>query len=99
MLNEVEFEWIRQMYIQGEKHFSMHSWWHEPFKQLFELWMIFHERGAVHLATIRDACGGLEKFEERHTEKNRKPAMGDLGWNELGIEEASSNQKITSTPT
>ena len=26
VLNELEFEWIRQFYIQGSKHCQMHSW-------------------------------------------------------------------------
>ena len=25
-LNELEFEWLRQFYIQGTKHYGMHKW-------------------------------------------------------------------------
>ena len=25
-LNELEFEWLRQFYIQGNKHYEMHKW-------------------------------------------------------------------------
>lgn len=31
---EVEFEWIRQYYIQGPKHHELHSWWHTPMNTL-----------------------------------------------------------------
>jgi len=30
MMNEIEFEWLRQFYIQGEKHRQLHVWWHQP---------------------------------------------------------------------
>lgn len=30
MMNEIEFEWLRQFYIQGDKHRQLHVWWHQP---------------------------------------------------------------------
>jgi hypothetical protein len=27
---EIEFEWIRQFFIQGQKHHELHVWWHKP---------------------------------------------------------------------
>jgi alpha-ketoglutarate-dependent dioxygenase FTO len=37
-LHELEFEWLRQFYIQGQKHFDIHAWWHEPMQELCSLW-------------------------------------------------------------
>ena len=36
-LVELEFEWLRQFFIQGEKHFNLHVWWHQPMKDLLSL--------------------------------------------------------------
>ncbi len=33
---EVEFEWIRQYYIQGIKHHQLHTWWDEPVQKLLQ---------------------------------------------------------------
>ena len=43
-LNEVEFEWIRQFYVQGGDHRSLHIWWHEPMKKLEKWWVQLEER-------------------------------------------------------
>lgn len=34
LMNEVEFEWIRQWYIQGRKHAALHLYWHNPIRVL-----------------------------------------------------------------
>jgi alpha-ketoglutarate-dependent dioxygenase FTO len=30
LLTEIEFEWLRQWYIQGKLHASLHPYWHKP---------------------------------------------------------------------
>ena len=62
-LNEIEFEWIRQMYIQGELHHELHSWWHGPMKELLDLWAKLTERIEAHLCVLKDATGGIENAE------------------------------------
>jgi len=37
-LAEVEFEWIRQFYVQGERHRAAHKWWWGAMKELEALW-------------------------------------------------------------
>jgi mRNA N6-methyladenine demethylase len=34
LLTEIEFEWLRQWYIQGSLHSSLHVYWHNPMKSL-----------------------------------------------------------------
>lgn len=34
LLTEIEFEWLRQWFVQGQKHASLHPYWHEPIKTL-----------------------------------------------------------------
>lgn len=37
LLQEVEFEWLRQWFIQGELHRSLHTWWAAPMEELQNL--------------------------------------------------------------
>jgi alpha-ketoglutarate-dependent dioxygenase FTO len=37
LLTEIEFEWLRQWYIQGKEHAMKHPYWHKPMK-LLESW-------------------------------------------------------------
>ena len=34
LLTEIEFEWLRQWYVQGSLHSSLHVYWHNPMKCL-----------------------------------------------------------------
>lgn len=34
LMNEVEFEWLRQWFIQGRKHAALHLYWHNPIRVL-----------------------------------------------------------------
>lgn len=36
LADEVEYEWLRQYYIQGSKHHQLHEWWHEPMRALLQ---------------------------------------------------------------
>lgn len=36
LAEEVESEWLRQFYIQGERFFRLHSWWHVPMATLLQ---------------------------------------------------------------
>jgi alpha-ketoglutarate-dependent dioxygenase FTO len=34
LLSEIEFEWLRQWFVQGQKHALLHPYWHSPIKTL-----------------------------------------------------------------
>ena len=36
LITELEFEWIRQWYIQGKKHARLHPYWNDPIKRMEE---------------------------------------------------------------
>lgn len=36
LFKEIEFEWLRQWYIQGRLHADLHPYWHKPIKRLEE---------------------------------------------------------------
>ncbi|KAJ1427805.1 FTO catalytic domain-containing protein [Ochromonadaceae sp. CCMP2298] len=59
---EIEFEWVRQYYVQGEKHRQLHQWWVGPMAELERMWGEMGERlaGSVQLlyaaATMETDC-------------------------------------------
>jgi alpha-ketoglutarate-dependent dioxygenase FTO len=61
-LNEVEFEWIRQYYAQGERHYDLHSWWHTPIQTLARNWARLEERTAKAVSDLKQAAEGVEKL-------------------------------------
>jgi alpha-ketoglutarate-dependent dioxygenase FTO len=34
LMNEIEFEWLRQWFVQGQRHKSLHNYWHTPIEKL-----------------------------------------------------------------
>ena len=34
IMTEIEFEWLRQWFVQGKKHASLHPYWHKPILEL-----------------------------------------------------------------
>jgi hypothetical protein len=36
--SEIEFEWLRQWYIQGRAHAELRKWWHTPMETLLHYW-------------------------------------------------------------
>jgi len=34
LMAEIEFEWLRQWFVQGQKHASLHPYWHQPMNLL-----------------------------------------------------------------
>lgn len=36
LLSEIEFEWLRQWFVQGQKHAKLHPYWHTPIKLLMK---------------------------------------------------------------
>mmetsp|Transcript_2131 Transcript_2131/g.3059 ORF Transcript_2131/g.3059 Transcript_2131/m.3059 type:complete len:523 (+) Transcript_2131:140-1708(+) len=39
---ELEFEWIRQWYIQGQEHADLHPYWHGPLRFMESCWEKLH---------------------------------------------------------
>jgi len=56
LLNDLEFEWVRQFWVQGALHAKNHGWWHEPVRDLTGRWCALERRMARQLATLRRAA-------------------------------------------
>ncbi|CAM9870026.1 unnamed protein product, partial [Choristocarpus tenellus] len=56
VLTELEFEWIRQFYIQGRTHYDLHLWWHKPLSDLIGFWVRLEVKTHAVLAALRGAA-------------------------------------------
>ena len=65
-LDELEFEWLRQWYIQGSVHREGHPWWHTRIARLEEAWLALERLTLVRMGAVRaslataSACAGSE---------------------------------------
>lgn len=57
ILGEVEFEWLRQFYVQGKKHHDFHGWWRAAMAVLLEYHTQLQQRTLRALETLHDAAG------------------------------------------
>jgi len=58
-LLEVEFEWIRQFYIQGKRHYELHGYWQSKLQDLLGLFEQLETRTLLTMTTLGDAAAGL----------------------------------------
>ena len=54
----MEFEWIRQWYVQGARHAEQHQWWTEPMAELLQLWGRLEAITATTLRFLESAADG-----------------------------------------
>jgi alpha-ketoglutarate-dependent dioxygenase FTO len=40
LMTEIEFEWLRQWFVQGRRHASLHPYWHRPMRLLCDAYCI-----------------------------------------------------------
>jgi hypothetical protein len=49
---------IRQFYVQGDDHAKLHKWWHEPMRELCELWRQLHSLCHQRILALHAAADG-----------------------------------------
>ena len=68
LLHEIEFEWLRQWYIQGQNHARIHPYWHKAIKKL-EGWFQELEKRSLHLIEqLRESSNRKERVSPSVTE-------------------------------
>ncbi|KAM4593767.1 alpha-ketoglutarate-dependent dioxygenase FTO isoform 2-T2 [Odontesthes bonariensis] len=55
--NEVEFEWLRQYWFQGQRYARFCSWWTRPMEQLEKDWKLMENMTMLFLATVEEEEG------------------------------------------
>lgn len=89
MQSELEFEWIRQFYIQGSHHYTLHAWWHEPIRELLRLWGELQTRLTLTLEVLKTASTFDFDSEFASSTLDKQSAIGE------GKQTASS-EKVSS---
>jgi alpha-ketoglutarate-dependent dioxygenase FTO len=60
IMTEIEFEWLRQWFVQGKKHASLHPYWHKPILELC----------TTYCKLERMTCEILHLLNNFHNDKN-----------------------------
>ncbi|XP_058486062.1 alpha-ketoglutarate-dependent dioxygenase FTO isoform X1 [Solea solea] len=55
--NEVEFEWLRQYWFQGQRYARFCSWWTRPMEQLEKDWRLMETMTMLFLASVEEEEG------------------------------------------
>ncbi|TNM90720.1 hypothetical protein fugu_003009, partial [Takifugu bimaculatus] len=66
--NEVEFEWLRQYWFQGQRYTRFCSWWSKPMEQLEKDWKLMEMMTKLFLTSVEDeGQAGEERMEMAET--------------------------------
>ena len=60
-LDVLEFEWLRQWYVQGKAHRDAHDWWLPKISQLEQLWLALERLTLVRVRAASTATVGWEE--------------------------------------
>jgi hypothetical protein len=63
-LDALEFEWLRQWYVQGAAHRDSHPWWASRMAALEDLWLALERLTLRRVAAIRAAANGPRKKQK-----------------------------------
>jgi len=47
------------IWYEGKVHHDIHTWWHDPMKELIGYWMKLEERTKLVIDTLKDASGSI----------------------------------------
>uniref|UniRef100_A0A3Q0QZN6 Alpha-ketoglutarate-dependent dioxygenase FTO n=1 Tax=Amphilophus citrinellus TaxID=61819 RepID=A0A3Q0QZN6_AMPCI len=62
--NEVEFEWLRQYWFQGQRYARFCSWWTRPMEQLEKDWKLMETMTMLFLAAVEEEGQAAEGRRE-----------------------------------
>jgi alpha-ketoglutarate-dependent dioxygenase FTO len=77
LLTEIECEWLRQFFVQGQGHKDQlwNTWWQDPLKKLFRYWSQLEARTLQVLQTLKLAAEA--RFHQPHA-THQKDAPGAI---------------------
>ena len=74
---ELEFEWIRQFFIQGQSHHDSHIWWSRndgPIQEFLQLWRNLEEITLNQVQILIEYSSLINPLQEQSKEKRKKDA-------------------------
>eukprot|EP00617_Octactis_speculum_P009295 CAMPEP_0185790724 /NCGR_PEP_ID=MMETSP1174-20130828/157877_1 /TAXON_ID=35687 /ORGANISM="Dictyocha speculum, Strain CCMP1381" /LENGTH=430 /DNA_ID=CAMNT_0028485551 /DNA_START=167 /DNA_END=1459 /DNA_ORIENTATION=+ len=60
LLDELEFEWVRQWFVQGETHAKVHPYWHRPMEHLVNTWVALQRHTQREVEALLAKAGNLQ---------------------------------------
>jgi alpha-ketoglutarate-dependent dioxygenase FTO len=83
---ELEFEWLRQFYIQGSKHKNKNVWWDQKMVNLLTLWNKFESKTMKSLEVLEAAVllsqnNGIDDADSKQKIKKRKKRIATVDEN------------------
>ncbi|KAL7553714.1 hypothetical protein ACHAWF_017035 [Thalassiosira exigua] len=84
LMTEIEFEWLRQWFVQGQKHASLHPYWHRPIKSL---------QGSF-CDLEKASCQIIATMERLSTETDRGESHVSIELFDVAIEALSERLKL-----
>ncbi|XP_075934204.1 alpha-ketoglutarate-dependent dioxygenase FTO isoform X2 [Anarhichas minor] len=75
--NEVEFEWLRQYWFQGQRFARFCSWWTGPMEQLEKDWKLMETMTMLFLDTVEEEEEGQEGEGRREMAETLLSALAD----------------------
>ena len=73
---DLEFEWVRQFFIQGQRHWDLHGWWHGPMGDLLDLWAKLEAATASALTMLQAAAQAQPQVPGRTKAEGREAEAG-----------------------
>ena len=65
LLSEIEFEWLRQWFVQGKKHAQLHPYWHHPIKILIQSFCELEQKSIQLIKLLQESSKhGASKSED-----------------------------------
>ena len=60
LMTEIEFEWLRQWFVQGKMHADIHPYWHEPIRRLMKAYGALERASLKVVALLKKAASANE---------------------------------------
>jgi alpha-ketoglutarate-dependent dioxygenase FTO len=71
IMTEIEFEWLRQWHVQGQKHASLHPYWHTPILELCSIYCKLERMTC-------DVLDMLNIHDDNNTSSGRSSSRGSI---------------------
>ncbi|KAM4602809.1 alpha-ketoglutarate-dependent dioxygenase FTO isoform 2-T2 [Polymixia lowei] len=75
--NEVEFEWLRQYWFQGQRYARFCSWWSRPMEQLEKDWRLMETMSMLFLSAVEEEEEGRAGESRREMAETLLAALTD----------------------
>lgn len=91
---DLEFEWLRQFYIQGEKHKNKNIWWQPKMIELLNFWKQLEARSNSIIDVLSDVCILSQNTNDDNIDKKEMKRLVKRKKRMLSIDDQSFDEMI-----